>query len=70
MQELLAFLLILMNRFYVGFDVNGNELGLDPNLTNVSAGNHSVAYWLVDDIENRVQELNFYFTSCISTSFL
>jgi len=37
--------------FYVGFDINGCELGLDPDFTNVDDGNQSVAYWSVDDIE-------------------
>ena len=30
--------------FYVGFDINGCELGLDPNLTQSNSGEHSVAY--------------------------
>jgi predicted enzyme related to lactoylglutathione lyase len=37
--------------FYVGFDINGFELGLDPDNNSVTAkGNQSVAYWSVDDI--------------------
>jgi predicted enzyme related to lactoylglutathione lyase len=43
--------------FYVGFDINGYELGLDPDLSNVENGNRSVAYWAVDDIESAVDEL-------------
>ena len=43
--------------FYVGFDINGFELGLDPDINNVHAGNNAVAYWAVNDIENTVQKL-------------
>ena len=43
--------------FYVGFDINGCELGLDPNMTGVEQGNHSVAYWAVDNIEDAVAKL-------------
>ena len=34
--------------FYVGFDISGFELGLDPSMENVSAGNHTVSYWAVE----------------------
>jgi predicted enzyme related to lactoylglutathione lyase len=37
--------------FYVGFDINGYELGLDPNAPDMGAGNHTVSYWAVDDVE-------------------
>jgi predicted enzyme related to lactoylglutathione lyase len=43
--------------FYVGFDINGCELGLDPDMTGVAAGNHSFVYWSVTDIENCVKKL-------------
>ncbi len=43
--------------FYVGFNVYGCELGLDPDLNNVTTGEHSVAYWLVDNIEEAVDNL-------------
>jgi predicted enzyme related to lactoylglutathione lyase len=33
--------------FYVGFDINGCELGLDPSMNNVQAGNHTESYWAV-----------------------
>ena len=36
--------------FYVGFNVGGFELGLDPDLKNVDFGNNQVGYWGVDDI--------------------
>jgi len=44
--------------FYVGFNVEGYELGLDPNakpVTKASAG--VVAYWGVDDITSEVKRL-------------
>jgi predicted enzyme related to lactoylglutathione lyase len=36
--------------FYVGFDINGCELGLDPDMKNVKPGNQTVSYWAVDDV--------------------
>lgn len=36
--------------FYVGFQIGGFELGLDPNAKGVNVGNNAVAYWGVDDI--------------------
>jgi len=45
--------------FYVGFDINGCELGLDPDMNGVEVGNHSVAYWLVDDIKAVLEKLTF-----------
>lgn len=43
--------------FYVGFDINGCELGLDPDMTGVETGNHSFVYWSVDGIENCLNRL-------------
>ena len=46
--------------FYVGFNVGGYELGLDPNMEGVSRGSNVVAYWGVKDAVSayqRVQEL-------------
>ena len=46
--------------FYVGFNVGGFELGLDPNMKGVSKGSNVVAYWGVKDARaayQRVQEL-------------
>ena len=43
--------------FYVGFDINGCELGLDPDTSFVQPGNSSIAYWAVDDIEACVDKL-------------
>lgn len=38
--------------YYVGFQVGGYELGLDPDVSRVTVGNNAVAYWGVDDIES------------------
>jgi predicted enzyme related to lactoylglutathione lyase len=43
--------------FYVGFDINGFELGLDPDTNNVTPGNQSLSYWAVDDAEASSQKL-------------
>ncbi len=43
--------------FYVGFDINGSELGLDPDMTGVITGNTSVAYWAVEGITERIKTL-------------
>lgn len=47
-------------QFYVGFNVGGYELGLDPNMQGVSKGSNVVAYWGVKDAGaayQKVQEL-------------
>ena len=36
--------------FYVGFDIGGYELGLQPDMTGVQVGNNAVAFWGVADI--------------------
>ena len=42
--------------FYVGFDINGSELGLDPDFEDiVERGSQTVAYWKVDDINETVK---------------
>jgi len=38
--------------FYVGFNVGGFELGLDPDMSGVEKGNNAAAYWGVENIEN------------------
>lgn len=43
--------------FYVGFDINGCELGLDPDFSNVKKGNQSVAYWAVDSVSEALAKL-------------
>ena len=42
--------------FYVGFDINGFELELDPDMSNVKEGNYSTAYWAVEDIHAAVEK--------------
>ena len=37
--------------YYVGFQVGGFELGLDPDVAGVKIGNNAVAYWGVPNIE-------------------
>lgn len=46
--------------FYVGFNVGGYELGLDPDASGVTRGDNAVAYWGVADARaayNRLLEL-------------
>ena len=43
--------------FYVGFNVGGYELGLDPDMEGVVRGNSVGAYWGVDDIEKELQRI-------------
>lgn len=41
--------------FYVGFNIGGYELGLDPDPSGKSGPGGSVAYWRVDEIEAAVK---------------
>ena len=43
--------------FYVGFDINGCELGLDPNYSTGGPGNQTVSYWAVDDTDAAAKKL-------------
>jgi predicted enzyme related to lactoylglutathione lyase len=43
--------------FYVGFEVGGYELGLNPSVADVSVGDNAVAYWGVVDIDKAYQHL-------------
>lgn len=43
--------------FYVGFNVGGFELGLDPDVEGVSAGNNLHVYWGVENAEETFTEL-------------
>ena len=38
--------------FYVGFNIGGFELGLDPSADDYTKGNSSITYWNVDDIDS------------------
>jgi lactoylglutathione lyase len=37
--------------YYVGFNIGGYELGLDPDAAGITKGNNVVAYWSVEKIE-------------------
>ena len=37
--------------FYVGFNVGGFELALDPDMNGITRGNNLVAYWGVKEID-------------------
>ena len=43
--------------FYVGFNVGGFELGLDPDTSSASKGNSVVAYWGVGSAEAAIKRL-------------
>jgi predicted enzyme related to lactoylglutathione lyase len=43
--------------FYVGFNVGGFELGLDPDMTGIVRGSNEVAYWGVDNIESEFEKI-------------
>ena len=43
--------------FYVGFNVGGFELGLDPDMSGVAKGNNEIAYWGVENIENEFKKI-------------
>ncbi|MGH9347706.1 MAG: VOC family protein [Vicinamibacterales bacterium] len=43
--------------FYVGFEIGGFELGLNPDVSDVQAGNNAVAYWGVANIEEAYEHL-------------
>ena len=43
--------------FYVGFDINGFELGLDPDISQLVPGNQTVSYWDVENIETSIEKL-------------
>lgn len=43
--------------FYVGYNVGGYELGLDPDMEGVTPGNSVGVYWGVADIAAKMAEL-------------
>jgi len=55
--KLLGFAPYFEEPFYVGYNVGGFELGLDPDVTQVTVGNNVVAYWGVLDINAAVQRI-------------
>jgi predicted enzyme related to lactoylglutathione lyase len=45
--------------FYVGFDIDGQELGLDPDTSERKPGpGGAVAYWRVDDVAETCRRLS------------
>ncbi|MDQ7949720.1 MAG: VOC family protein [Pedobacter sp.] len=44
--------------FYVGYNVGGYELGLDPDPTTYTSGQSSFAYWGVADVKASFERLN------------
>ena len=40
--------------YYVGYDINGCELGLDPDTSQTVSGTGAIAYWKVDNIHEAV----------------
>jgi predicted enzyme related to lactoylglutathione lyase len=52
--------------FYVGFDINGCELGLDPDMSGITDGNHSVSYWAVADIHAAVDKAVLHSATIVS----
>src|SRR5262245_13240282 len=43
--------------FYVGYNVGGFELGLDPDMSGVVKGNNAVAYWGVQDAKAELERI-------------
>jgi predicted enzyme related to lactoylglutathione lyase len=43
--------------FYVGFNVGGFELGLDPDMSDIEPGGGHAAYWGVENIEECLERL-------------
>ena len=43
--------------FYVGFNVGGFELGLDPDMSGIVRGNNVGVYWGVDNIAESLKQL-------------
>jgi lactoylglutathione lyase len=43
--------------FYVGFNIGGFELGLDPDVEGLALGNNVQVYWGVEDAKKSFEEL-------------
>lgn len=56
-QKMLGLAPYFDEEFYVGFNVGGYELGLDPDMTEVTRGNGHVAYWGVSNAEDAYTSL-------------
>lgn len=55
--EVLGFPPYFDEPFYVGFNVGGFELGLDPDTKGVVKGNNETAYWGVENIESEFEKI-------------
>lgn len=56
-SQILGFAPYFDEPFYVGFNVGGFELGLDPNGENVAKGNNATAYWGVENVQAATEKL-------------
>lgn len=56
-SQVLGFAPYFDESFYVGYNVGGFELGLDPDGENVTKGNNAIAYWGVENIQDASQRL-------------
>jgi len=56
-SKVLGFEPYFAETYYVGFNVGGYELGLDPDTTGLMKGNNLVAYWGVENIESALKHL-------------
>lgn len=43
--------------YYVGWDLNGSELGLVPDVPNVAIGNNTTTYWKVDSVADAITHM-------------
>jgi len=55
--ELLGFNPYFDEPFYVGFNVGGYELGLNPDVSKITPGGSTFAYWGVKDVRVAYQRL-------------
>jgi predicted enzyme related to lactoylglutathione lyase len=56
-EEMLGTAPYFNEEYYVGFNVGGFELGLDPEAEWVVAGDKSVAYWGVENAKDAYDQL-------------
>ena len=52
--------------FYVGYNVGGFELGLDPDSEGLEKGNNVEAYWGVEDIDAALEAIKGLGTNVVS----
>jgi predicted enzyme related to lactoylglutathione lyase len=43
--------------YYVGFDIHGAELGLDPDPEVLETGNRVISYWKVDSLSGALEKM-------------